>query len=65
MRKCKEGHLPEHEITGLEHMETMLLPGKQMRGFREYDQKLGWRQPVPPVKAREPHDNEVVNRWWA
>jgi hypothetical protein len=25
----------------LEVMETMLLPGKQMRAFREYDQKSG------------------------
>jgi hypothetical protein len=44
-------------------METALLPGKQVRDFREYDQKLGWPQPVPPAKAREPYDNEVVKRW--
>ena len=41
------------------------LPGKQMRAFREYDQKWGWRQPVPPAKAREPHANEVVKCWTA
>jgi hypothetical protein len=45
--------------------EVILLPGKQVRAFREYDQKLGWWQPVPPAKAREPYDNEVVKRWWA
>jgi len=38
---------------------------KQVRAFREYDQKSGWRQPVPPGKAREPYDNEVVKRWTA
>ena len=54
MRKSKEGHLPEHEITGLEHMETMLLPSLQVRAFSECDQKSGWRQPVPPAKPREP-----------
>jgi len=31
MRKCKGGHLPEHETTGLEHMETIKLLGKQVR----------------------------------
>jgi len=49
----------------LEHMETMLLPGKQVCAFREYDQKSSWRQPVPPAKAREPYDNEAVKRWTA
>ena len=29
------------------------------------DQKSGWRQLVPPAKAREPYDNEVVKRWTA
>ena len=24
-----------------------------------------WRQPVPPAKAREPYDNEVVKFWTA
>ena len=42
-------------------METVLLPGKQVRAFRECDQKSRGRQPVPPAKAREPYDNEVVN----
>ena len=36
--------------------ETALLPGKQVRAFRGYDQKLRWRQPVPPAKAREPYE---------
>ena len=45
--------------------ETALLPGKQVRAFRGYDQKLRWRQPVPPAKAREPYDNEAVKRWTA
>jgi hypothetical protein len=46
-------------------MEGVLLPGKQVRTFREYDQKSGWRLPVSPAKAREPYDNEVVKRWTA
>jgi len=29
------------EVDCLEQMETLLLPGKQMRAFREYDQKSG------------------------
>jgi hypothetical protein len=37
-------------------LEIVLLPGKQVRAFRGYDQKLGWRQPVPPAKAREPYE---------
>jgi hypothetical protein len=45
-------------------MSDVLLPGKQVRAFREYDQKVGWWQPVPSAKAREPYDNEVVKRWW-
>jgi Cys-tRNA synthase (O-phospho-L-seryl-tRNA:Cys-tRNA synthase) len=45
--------------------ETVLLPGKQVRAFRECDQKSGWRQPVPTVKASGPYDNEVVKRWTA
>jgi hypothetical protein len=44
---------------------TVLLPGKQVRALREYDQKSGWRQLVPPAKAREPYDNEVFKRWTA
>lgn len=48
----------------LDCMGTVLLPGKQVRASREYDQKLGWQQRVPPAKAREPYDNEVVKRWW-
>jgi hypothetical protein len=48
----------------LELIESAPVPGKQVRAFREYDQKLGWRQPVPSAKAREPYDNEVVKRWW-
>jgi hypothetical protein len=43
-------------------METMLLPGKQVCAFREYDQKSGRRQPVTPAKAREPYDNDAVKR---
>jgi len=46
-------------------MEHLLLLGKQVRAFREYDQKLGCRQPVQPAKAREPYHNEVFKRWWA
>jgi hypothetical protein len=65
MRKCKEGDLPEHEINGLEHVETMLLPGKQVRAFSKCDQKSDWYQPAPPAKAREPYDSEVVKRWTA
>ena len=29
------------------------------------DQKSDWRHLVPPAKAREPYDNEVVKRWTA
>jgi hypothetical protein len=29
-------------VDGLERMEIMPLPGKQVRAFREYDQKSGW-----------------------
>ena len=46
-------------------MDSILLPDKQVRAFRECDQKSGWRQLVPPAKAREPDDNEVVKRWTA
>jgi hypothetical protein len=35
--KCRE----ILEVDCLEQMETLLLPGKQMRAFREYDQKSG------------------------
>ena len=41
----------------------IVLGTGQVCAFREYDQKSGWRQPVPPAKAREPYDNEVVKRW--
>ncbi len=46
-------------------MENVILPGKQVRAFRECDQKSGWRQLAPPAKAREPYDTEVVKRWTA
>jgi hypothetical protein len=48
-------------VEPLEAMESILLTGKQVCAFR----KLGWRRPVPPAKAREPYDNEVVKRWRA
>jgi hypothetical protein len=51
--------------TGGEDHTAEHLPGKQVRAFRECDQKSCWRQPVPPAKAREPYDNEVVKRWTA
>lgn len=35
--KCRE----ILEVDCLEQMETLLLPGKQMRAFREYDQESG------------------------
>jgi hypothetical protein len=46
-------------------MDSIPVPGKQVRAFRECDQKSCWRQPVPPAKAREHYDNEVVKRWAA
>jgi hypothetical protein len=49
----------------IEYLETVMVAGKQVPAFREYDQKLGRRQPVPPAKARRPYDNEGVKRWWA
>jgi hypothetical protein len=50
----------------VERLETVLLPGMQVRAFSECDQKSGLaRQPVPPAKAREPYDNELVKRWTA
>ena len=45
--------------------ETRRLPGKQVRAFREYDQKSKWRQLVVPTKARKPYDNEGAKRWWS
>jgi hypothetical protein len=38
---------------------------KQVRAFRDCDQKSGWRQQVLPAKAREPYDNEVAKLWTA
>lgn len=46
-------------------MDSIPVPGKQVRTFRECDQKSCWHQPVPPTKAREPYHNEVVKRWAA
>ena len=46
----------------MEPLEATRLPGEQARGFPRIHQKLGWWQPVPPAKAREPYDNEVVKR---
>ena len=37
---------------------------KQVRAFREYDQK-SVAAAGPPAKAREPYDNEVVKCWTA
>jgi hypothetical protein len=46
----------------LEAVSDVLAAWQLVRAFREYDQKLGRRQPVPPAKAREPYGNEVVKR---
>jgi hypothetical protein len=43
-------------------METMLLPGKQMRAFREYGSEIGLAPTLPPAKPHEPYDNEVGKR---
>ena len=61
-RKCVATHYRRGVVHRIERNERRLLPGKPVRAFREYDQESVWRQPVPPVKAREPYDNEVVKR---
>jgi hypothetical protein len=43
-------------------MQAFPVPGKQVRAFREYDRKSGWRQSVPPAKPHESYDHEVVKR---
>jgi hypothetical protein len=50
----------------VERLETVLLPGKQVRVFRECDQKIGLAASRRrPSKKREPYDNEAVKRWTA
>jgi hypothetical protein len=46
-------------------VDSIPLPDKQVSAFRECDEKSRWRQLVPPAKAREPYDKEVVKRWTA
>jgi len=61
-RKCVATHYRRGVVHRIERNGHRPLPDKPVRAFREYDQKSGWRQPVPPAKAREPYDNEVVKR---
>ena len=46
-------------------MEAALMPGKQVRVFRECDQKIGLAPPGAARQSARAYDNEVVKRWTA
>ena len=44
----------------MDAMSDVLLPGKQIGAFREYNRN---RVALPPAKPHEAYDNEVGKRW--